>query len=166
MVGIGQGYLLTTPLQLAVMVARIGNGGIAVEPRIMAEVIRDGRPIARERETFPTMGISPAHFDIVRNGMLKVVNDPKGTAFRARIEEPALAMAGKTGSVQVKRISEREHRTGRDQERGSPVGGARPCALRRLRADRAARATASPSSSSTAAAVGSVAAPDRTRHPA
>ena len=83
-----------------------------MEPRILAEAIRDGRPVARERETFPAMGISPAHFDIVRNGMLKVVNDPKGTAYRARIEEPALAMAGKTGSVQVRRISEREHRAG------------------------------------------------------
>ena len=111
-VGIGQGYLLTTPLQLAVMVARIANGGIAVEPRILAEVIRDGQPLARETETFPPMGISPDHFDLVRKGMQLVVNDPKGTAYRARIEEPALAMAGKTGSVQVRRISEREHRTG------------------------------------------------------
>ena len=111
-VGIGQGYLLTTPLQLAVMVARIANGGIAVEPRILAEVIREGQPLQQEREAFAPMGISPAHFDIVREGMLKVVNDPKGTAYRARIEEPALAMAGKTGSVQVRRISEREHRTG------------------------------------------------------
>ena len=111
-VGIGQGYLLTTPLQLAVMVARIANGGIAVEPRILGEVVRDGQPLAREPNTFPTMGFSPAHLDIVREGMLKVVNDPKGTAYRARIEEPTLAMAGKTGSVQVRRISEREHRTG------------------------------------------------------
>ena len=111
-VGIGQGYLLTTPLQLAVMVARIANGGIAVRPRLLAEVIRDGQAVPQERPTFATMGLSPAHLDIVREGMLKVVNDPKGTAHRARIEEPALAMAGKTGSVQVKRISEREHRTG------------------------------------------------------
>ena len=111
-IGIGQGYLLTTPLQLAVMVARIANGGIAVQPHILAEVIRDGQPLARETEAFPAMGISPAHIDIVREGMLRVVNDPKGTAFRARIEEPTLAMAGKTGSVQVRRISEREHRTG------------------------------------------------------
>ena len=111
-VGIGQGYLLTTPLQLAVMVARIANGGIAVEPRIMAETIRDGQPLAQERETFAPMGISPAHFAIVREGMQKVVNDPKGTAYPARIEEPGLTMAGKTGSVQVRRISEREHRTG------------------------------------------------------
>ena len=111
-VGIGQGYLLSTPLQLAVMVARIANGGIAVEPRILAEVIRDGQPLPRESETFAPMGISSAHFNIVREGMLKAVNDPKGTAYRARIEEPALAMAGKTGSVQVRRISEREHRAG------------------------------------------------------
>ena len=111
-IGIGQGYLLTTPLQLAVMVARLANGGIAVEPRILAEVIRDGQALPQEPETFPTMGLSPSHLDIVRKGMLNVVNDPKGTAYRARIEEPALAMAGKTGSVQVRRISEREHRTG------------------------------------------------------
>ena len=111
-VGIGQGYLLTTPLQLAVMVARIANGGIAVKPRLLAEVIRDGQPVPQESETFAPMGISPAHMDIVRKGMNFVVNDPKGTAYRARIEEPALAMAGKTGSVQVRRITEREHRTG------------------------------------------------------
>ena len=111
-VGIGQGYLLTTPLQLAVMVARIANGGIAVEPRLLAEVIRDGQPVPRESETFNPMGLSPAHLDIVRKGMNFVVNEPKGTAYQARIEEPALAMAGKTGSVQVRRISEREHRTG------------------------------------------------------
>ena len=111
-VGIGQGYLLTTPLQLAVMVARIANGGIAVKPRLLAEVIRDGQAVPQERPTFATMGLSPAHLDIVRKGMLKVVNDPKGTAHGARIEEPALAMAGKTGSVQVRRISEREHRAG------------------------------------------------------
>ncbi len=111
-VGIGQGYLLTTPLQLAVMVARIANGGIAVEPRLLAEVIRDGQPVQRESETFDPMGLSPAHLDIVRKGMNFVVNEPKGTAYGARIEEPALAMAGKTGSVQVRRISEREHRTG------------------------------------------------------
>ncbi len=111
-VGIGQGYLLTTPLQLAVMVARIANGGIAVEPRLLAEVIRDGQPVPRESETFDPMGLSPAHLDIVRKGMNFVVNEPKGTAYQARIEEPALAMAGKTGSVQVRRISEREHRAG------------------------------------------------------
>ena len=111
-VGIGQGYLLSTPLQLAVMVARIANGGIAVQPRIVGEVIRSGQPLARTPQTFAPMGISPAHVDIVREGMRRVVNDTKGTAYRARIEEPALAMAGKTGSVQVRRISDREYRTG------------------------------------------------------
>ena len=111
-VGIGQGYMLSTPLQLGVMIARIANGGIGVEPRILRDVIRDGQPLARQQEAFAPMGIPHAHFNIVREGMRRVVNDRKGTAYGARIEEPALAMAGKTGSVQVRRISEREHRTG------------------------------------------------------
>jgi penicillin-binding protein 2 len=110
-VGIGQGYLLVTPLQLAVMCARIANGGIAIEPRILRAVVRDGQRISRPPETFPSMGISPAHFDLVREGMRQVVNDPTGTAYRARIEEPEFAMAGKTGSAQVRRISKRERDT-------------------------------------------------------
>ena len=111
LVGIGQGYMLTTPLQLAVMVARIANGGIAIEPRIVREVIRDGQRIAQQREAFPSMAISPAHFDIIREGMRRVVNDPSGTAYDARIAEPAFAMSGKTGTAQVRRISERERET-------------------------------------------------------
>ena len=70
--------MLTTPLQLAVMVARIANGGIAIEPRIVREVIRDGQRIAQQREAFPSMAISPTHFDIIREGMRRVVNDPLG----------------------------------------------------------------------------------------
>ena len=110
-VGIGQGYMLTTPLQLAVMVARIANGGIAVAPRIMRGVVRGGRPIAPRREAFPSLAISPAHFDVVHESMRRVVNEPEGTAYRARIDEPAFAMCGKTGTAQVRRISERERRT-------------------------------------------------------
>ncbi len=119
LVGIGQGYMLTTPLQLAVMVARIANGGIAIEPRVVREVIRDGQRIARQRETFPSMAISPAHLDIIRKGMRRAVNDPAGTAYGARIEEPAFAMSGKTGSAQVRRISKRERETRvlKDEER-------------------------------------------------
>lgn len=110
-VGIGQGYMLTTPLQLAVMVARIANGGFAVAPRIVRGVVRDGRPIVQRRAAFPSLALSPAHFDIVRESMRRVVNEPGGTAYRARIDKPAFAMSGKTGTAQVRRISERERRT-------------------------------------------------------
>ena len=111
-VGIGQGYILTTPLQLAVMAARIANGGIAVRPTLVRSIYRDGAAMPLAREAAPTMNISPAHLAVVQNGMRRVTNNPGGTAYRARIEEPEFAMAGKTGSAQVRRITKREREEG------------------------------------------------------
>ncbi len=111
-IGIGQGYMLTTPLQLAVMAARIGNGGYAVTPTLVREIRRrDGTQVATPRE-FASLGLKPEHMALVRDGMNRVTNDKRGTAYRARIEEPEFAMAGKTGSVQVKRISKAERERG------------------------------------------------------
>lgn len=111
-VGIGQGFMLATPMQLAVMAARIANGGIAVRPTLVRSIYRDGTSVPRPRDAAPTMNISPAHLAVVQNGMRRVVNSPGGTAFRARIDEPEFAMAGKTGSAQVRRISKREREEG------------------------------------------------------
>ena len=111
-IGIGQGFLLTTPLQLAVMTARIANGGIAVLPKLVRETRRSGQRLPDQREPFPSMGLSAAHLAIVQKGMADVTNSPRGTAYRARIEEPGMAMAGKTGSVQVKRITKAERERG------------------------------------------------------
>jgi len=111
-IGIGQGFLLTTPLQLAVMAARIANGGIAVKPKLVRETQRVGQRLPDAREPFPSMGLSAAHLAIVQKGMIDVTNHPRGTAYRARIEEPGMAMAGKTGSVQVKRITKAERERG------------------------------------------------------
>jgi penicillin-binding protein 2 len=58
------------------------------------------------------MGLKPEHLALVREGMIRVTNSKRGTAYRARIEEPEYAMAGKTGSVQVKRISKAERDRG------------------------------------------------------
>ncbi|MBT3171083.1 MAG: penicillin-binding protein 2 [Rhodospirillaceae bacterium] len=111
-IGIGQGFLLTTPLQLAVMTARIANGGIAVLPKLVRETQRSGQRLPDSRESFPSMGLSAAHLAIVQKGMTDVTNSQRGTAYRARIEEPGMAMAGKTGSVQVKRITKAERERG------------------------------------------------------
>ncbi|MDP6817574.1 MAG: penicillin-binding protein 2 [Alphaproteobacteria bacterium] len=111
-IGIGQGFLLTTPLQLAVMTARIANGGIAVRPKLVRETQRVGRRLPDSREPFPSMGLSAVHLAIVQKGMSDVTNSLRGTAYRARIEEPGMAMAGKTGSVQVKRITKAERERG------------------------------------------------------
>ena len=104
--GIGQGYLLTTPLQLAVMTAQIANGGFRVRPTLIAEEPSAERP-ARE-----SLGLSAASLSLVQRAMDMVSNNPRGTAYRARIREPGMAVAGKTGTVQVRRITEAERRTG------------------------------------------------------
>jgi penicillin-binding protein 2 len=110
--GIGQGYIVATPLQLAVMAARIANGGLAVVPHICRQQI-SGRKVDDRPEPAPaSLGVSPQILSIVQRGMRAVVNDPRGTAFKMRITDPAMAMCGKTGTSQVRRITEEERRVG------------------------------------------------------
>jgi len=106
--GIGQGFLLTSPLQLATMAARLANGGLAVKPHIAQKT---GTRV-RETETWPSMGLNPKHLALVREGLFRVVNSPTGTAYGSRIKDKGLEMAGKTGSAQVRRITETERKTG------------------------------------------------------
>lgn len=104
---IGQGYMLTNPLQLAVMAARIASGR-AVMPRLLA-----GAP-ARAGET---LDVAPEHLELVRQAMSDVVNGA-GTAGRSRLPFPDIKMGGKTGTAQVRRI------TRADRARGGSFGGA------------------------------------------
>jgi len=106
--GIGQGYMLATPLQLAVMAARIGNGGRAVEPRLVRAVGGERMPVAEA----PVMELDAAHLAPIRAAMDAVVNSRSGTAYGARLPDPDIQMAGKTGTSQVRRISKSERRTG------------------------------------------------------
>lgn len=104
---IGQGYVLTSPLQLAVMTARIASGK-AVVPRLVRMI--DGRetPVA---EALP-LGIPAEFLDAVRFGMHEVVNSQKGTATASQIVDPDMVMAGKTGTSQVRNISAAERASG------------------------------------------------------
>lgn len=106
--GIGQGFILTTPLQLAVMTARIANGGKAVLPRLIRAAEVDGK---EEEPVFKDLGISKRSLDVVREGMNRVTNVQQGTAHRARISEEGMEMSGKTGTAQVRRISKAERDT-------------------------------------------------------
>jgi len=106
--GIGQGYTVASPVQLAVMTARIANGERAVRPRIFRSV---GEAPAAPLE-FEPLNIPKAHMDVVRAGMNAVTNEIGGTAYRSRIQETGLEMAGKTGTSQVRRISVAERATG------------------------------------------------------
>ncbi len=105
---VGQGYVLATPIQLAVMAARIANGGHAVRPWLVRSV--GGR--ARSVPQAVPMGIDPRHMQVVQDGMDMVMNVPGGTAFRSRIDVDGQHMAGKTGTAQARRISREERLRG------------------------------------------------------
>lgn len=105
---IGQGYMLATPLQLAVMMARLSNGGKAIVPRL----IKKDNKASAETVTWPLLGLDPRHMNLVQEGMAAVVNQPIGTAYAGRIERAGFEMAGKTGTAQVRHISEAEREEG------------------------------------------------------
>lgn len=99
--GIGQGYHLTTPLQLATMTAMLANGGRHVEPRLV-EAMRE--PAAGTWQALPgaqreQVKIDPVNLAVVREGMLDVMR-PGGTAARSAADAP-YTIAGKTGTAQV-----------------------------------------------------------------
>ena len=104
---IGQGYIITNPLQLAVMTARLASGR-AVQPRLIVPQARDGPPPPE----FPSLGIPQQHLEIVRQGMIDVVNAGYGTARAARSPVPDVVFAGKTGTAQVRRITMAERKRG------------------------------------------------------
>lgn len=111
--GIGQGYILTTPLQLAVMTARLANGGIAVTPRLTKrEILPDGSLADHPVREAADMGVSRSALQIVQRGMWEVVNGSYGTAWRSKLPEELGVMAGKTGTAQVRRITKAEREAG------------------------------------------------------
>lgn len=105
---IGQGYMLTSPIQLATMAARIANGGKAVRPHVVQKI---GTTLTQASD-WPSMGFDAKHIKIVQDAMSAVVNEQIGTAYAARIEKPEMAMAGKTGTSQVRHISSEERDDG------------------------------------------------------
>lgn len=104
---IGQGFVLASPLQLAVMTARIASGR-AVEPKLIKSV----NGVEVEAPEPESLGLNENNLRMVRRAMFNVSNNKRGTAFRSRIIDDAFAMAGKTGTSQVRNITAEERRQG------------------------------------------------------
>ena len=107
-VSIGQGFLLATPLQLAVMTARIANSLDAVKPHLV---------IGQTLPQFEPLDFDPEHLAFVRDAMWSVTSEPGGTAYRPNpfgtdLSVRGIEMAGKTGTGQVRGISKAERLSG------------------------------------------------------
>lgn len=101
---IGQGFVLTTPLQLAVMTARLANADSAITPSLF---IGDTIP------NFEDLDFDPKHLNFVREAMFSVCEEPGGTAYRMdSLGLGGIKMAGKTGTGQVRGISVSERASG------------------------------------------------------
>jgi penicillin-binding protein 2 len=104
---IGQGFTLASPLQLAVMTARLATGR-AVVPRLVKSVGGVDVPL----EEAPPLDFNPEWFRLIDRALFDTVNDRSGTAWRSRIVAEGMGMAGKTGTSQVRNITAAERARG------------------------------------------------------
>jgi penicillin-binding protein 2 len=112
--GIGQGYIQTTPLQLCFMTAQLANGGYKIYPTIIA---KDDRNTAQEIKydmennlvnvKYRSLFNDKKNIEIVLDAMFGSTNEVRGTSYRSRIKDKKYQFAGKTGTSQVKRITEK-----------------------------------------------------------
>ena len=133
--GIGQGYIQTNPLQLCLMTAQLANGGYKIYPKIRTDQNQNSvqkiKKIMKENELslkdkdnalvkateeflktdikeYSPLFRNPENVKFVLDAMFKSTNEVYGTSFSSRIEDPKYQFAGKTGTSQVKRITEEE----------------------------------------------------------
>ncbi|MEO0347763.1 MAG: penicillin-binding transpeptidase domain-containing protein [Pseudomonadota bacterium] len=98
---IGQGYLLSTPLQLWRMISLIAGRGNFVEPSLTKVGTGDIAP-----KPINIISLNTKSFDAVHQGMVAGVNKPYGTSYRFSLHNPKWQVAGKTGTVQI--VSKRD----------------------------------------------------------
>ena len=132
--GIGQGYIQTSPLQLCLMTAQLANGGYKIYPKIIAQkdqisvdqikykmllASQENKEANSFADTFEKvfdnkikeytpLFRNPENVKFVLDAMFKSTNEIYGTSYSSRIDDPRYQFAGKTGTAQVKRITEEE----------------------------------------------------------
>ncbi len=132
--GIGQGYIQTTPLQLCLMTAQLANGGHKIYPNIIFDQNRDNVEIIKHKmklaeaqskedpnlfertgqlfnpneKNYRALYRNKENIKFVLDAMFSSTNEVFGTSFKSRIEDPKYQFAGKTGTSQVKRITEKD----------------------------------------------------------
>ena len=120
--GIGQGYFQTTPLQLCLMIGQFANGGYEIIPRIIDDKYEVQSIINAWRQEFyiknnnldlPNPGLkrlykNQENIKFVNDALYGATNEPMGTSYRSRFIKPEYIYAGKTGTSQIRTITEEE----------------------------------------------------------
>jgi len=116
--GIGQGYIQTTPLQLTLMTAQLANGGNKIYPTIIADEstniefikkqMKNNENIDFSSTDYPALVRNKENVKFVLDAMFRSTNEVMGTSYKSRIDDPKYQFAGKTGTAQVKKITEAE----------------------------------------------------------
>ena len=103
-VGIGQGYVLSTPVQLASMIATVANEGAIYKPHLVKRVVDSDGKVLQEfsPQIIGKTGLKPETYRLEKQGLFAVVNEPHGTGGMSRLWE--VKVAGKTGSSQVVKL--------------------------------------------------------------
>jgi len=112
--GIGQGYVHATPLQVALMTSAIANGGKLLKPQIVKKVVspQGETLIEYHPQENRRLSVGQTIIDLVRRGLEGVVNDPQGTGRASRLDE--MTVAGKTGTAQVIALGKGKHDNHKD----------------------------------------------------
>ena len=100
--GIGQGFIQTTPIQLCLMTAQIANGGYKIYPKI---VLNNDK---KYEDKFVPLYKKSKNIKIIQDAMFSSTNEIRGTSYSSRIDDLKYQFAGKTGTAQVKRITEKD----------------------------------------------------------
>jgi penicillin-binding protein 2 len=121
-VSIGQGYILATPLQMALATSVVANRGYLWKPQLVDHITDDKGNVVRPFEPVlqHEMSVDPANLDIVREGMYGAANWPNGTA-RYYIKVPGVVVAGKTGTAEFARDDNKDGKPDRDEKDNLPT---------------------------------------------
>ena len=102
--GIGQGYIQTTPIQLCLMTAQIANGGYKIYPKLISKDDNE----SKFKDKFKSLYKNQNNIRIIQDAMFSSTNEVMGTSYRSRIDDIKYQFAGKTGTAQVKKITEKD----------------------------------------------------------
>ena len=132
--GIGQGYFLSTPLQLCLMTAQLANGGFKIRPRMLFDENNNvsgleeflnnkkenpdnaGRVLIQNNFNPEPLFRNQENINFVKDAMFASTNEPGGTSYASRLTNKKFMFAGKTGSSQIKRFTQEQREAEVKQE--------------------------------------------------